>query len=117
MATDPGLTVGSFLMDAFQDFSILGIVIYPFFYGLVSLLVKAMLNWQRLSSLTKLITYSLAIQGPLWSIFDDTVFSGPLWVCAFAVIAIDLLTTFFTTRTRGNEKNETESRLYIEERG
>ena len=117
MATDPGLTVGSFLMDAFQDFSILGIVIYPLFYGLVSLLVKAMLNWQRFSSLTKLITYSLAIQGPLWSIFDDTVFSGPLWVCAFAVIAIDLLTTFFTTRTRGNEKNETESRLYIEERG
>ena len=101
MATDPGLTVGSFVMDAYQDFSILGIVIYPLFYGLVSLFVKAMLSWRRLSTLTKLVVYSLAIQGPLWSIFDDTVFSGPLWVCAFAMIAIDLLTSFLTNKARG----------------
>lgn len=115
MAIDPGLTVGSFLMDALQDFSILGIVIYPFFYGLVSLLVKSMLNWKRLSSLTKLIVYSLAIQGPLWSIFDNTVFSGPLWVCAFAVLAIDLLTTFLTKKNRSIENNGVENRMYIEE--
>ncbi len=116
MATDPGLTVGSFLMNAYQDFSIFGAVIYPVFYGLVSLLVKAMLSWRRLSSLTKLVVYSLAIQGPLWSIFDNTVFSGPLWVCAFAMIAIDLLTSFFTNKTRFAAETPTDDRLYLEER-
>lgn len=117
MAIDPGLTVGSFVMDAYQDFSILGIVIYPLFYGLVSLLVKDMLSWQRLSTLTKLVVYSLAIQGPLWSIFDDTVFSGPLWVCAFAMIAIDLLTSFLTIKARGGAAEKAGANgLYLEGR-
>lgn len=116
MATDPGLTVGSFLMNAYQDFSIFGVVIYPAFYGLVSLLVKAMLSWRRLSSLTKLVVYSLAIQGPLWSIFDNTVFSGPLWVCAFAMIVIDLLTSFFTSKARFVAETSTGNRLYLEDR-
>lgn len=96
MESTVGLTVGSFLIDAYQDFSYFGVLIYPLFYGLVSVLAKRLLSWKRLMSLTKLIVYALAIQGPLWSIFDNTVFSGPLWVCAFVMIAIDLASSFFT---------------------
>lgn len=113
MATDPGLTVGSFILDAYQDFSFLGIVIYPTFYGLVSVLVKRMLAWQRLSSLTKLIVYALLIQGPLWSIFDNTVFSGPLWVCAFVMVAIDLATSFLTDKKRATPTERSGDRLYL----
>lgn len=116
MATDPGLTVGSFILDAYQDFSFLGVIIYPVFYGLVSFLAKAMLSWQRLSSLTKLVVYSLAIQCPLWSIFDNTVFSGPLWVCAFVMILIDLLTSFFTDKRKPAVKMPTASKVYLEGR-
>lgn len=116
MATDPGLTVGSFLIDAYQDFSFLGIAVYPAFYGLVSIVVKKMLSWKKLSSLTKLVIFALAIQEPLWSIFDNTVFSGPLWVCAFAMIAIDLFTTFMTNDTRIEVGDSSHNGMYLEER-
>ena len=75
-----------------------------------------MLSWNKLSSLTKLVIFALAIQEPLWSIFDDTVFSGPLWVCAFAAIAIDLFTTFITNGVKIATGGSSRSGSYLEGR-
>lgn len=93
-----GLTVGSFLLDALQDFSYLGIVLYPLAYGLMTTLFKAMLRTQWLSSFTKVIVYTLVFQETLWSIFDDTVLFGPVLVCAVFFVVMDALTTFLTAQ-------------------
>lgn len=86
-----GLNVGSFIMDAIQDFSYFGIVIYSLAFGVVSVVLKRILKSERLSTYTKLIVYPLIVQEALWSIFDNMVISGPLWVCAILFMMADLI--------------------------
>lgn len=93
-----GLTVGTFLLDALQDFSYLGVVLYPLMYGVMTILFKTILRTQRLSSFTKVITYALVFQETLWSIFDNTVLFGPVLVCVAVFVAIDLFATFIASK-------------------
>ena len=109
-----GLTVGSFLMDAIQDFSYFGIIIYPFAYGLMSLFVKSILETSRLSPFTRTIAYALIYQEALWSIFDDTVLFGPILACAAFFLVIDLLATLFTPKRANLSVPNTDSRAFLE---
>ncbi len=86
-----GLTVGTFLLDALQDFSYFGVVLYPLMYGVMTTLFKTMLRTRWLSSFTKVIAYSLVFQETLWSIFDNTVLFGPVLVCVAFFVAIDFV--------------------------
>jgi hypothetical protein len=90
--------VGTFLLDALQDFSYLGVVLYPLMYGVMTILFKTILRTQRLSSFTKVITYALVFQETLWSIFDNTVLFGPVLVCVAVFVAIDLFATFIASK-------------------
>lgn len=108
-----GLTVGSFLLDAIQDFSYFGILIYPLAYGFVALFFKWLLSRRIISPFTKVIVYALIFQDPLWSIFDNTVISGVLFVCAAFFIGTDLLTSLLTKR-RGLSKQTVESGVCLD---
>lgn len=113
LADGIGLTVGSFILDALQDFSYLGLFVYPIAFGVVSLVSKRMLSSSIISNYTKLIIYSLIIQEPLWSIFDNMVVSGPIWVCIAVFALIDVGTTFFTRRRYGSVYGERVSKVWI----
>lgn len=87
-----GLNVGTFILDALQDFWTLGIVIYLFAYVGVNALTKQIISSKKINPITKLIVYSLAFQGPLWSIFSNSVVFGPIWVCILIFMLVDFLT-------------------------
>lgn len=86
-----GLTVGSFIPDALQDFWIPGVFVYLIAYTCVAAFVKKIISSKRFNPITKLVVYPLAFQGPLWSIFDNSVVLGPIWVCIGVFLIVDLV--------------------------
>lgn len=88
-----GLTVGTFVLDALQDLGVVGVFVYVGMYLLVIKLIKLIIRVESIRPVTIVTLYSLLIQVPLWSVFDNSVFRGlaPIWVCCAIVVLAEVI--------------------------
>lgn len=84
-----GLNTLSFIGSAYQDFGIIGILVYLIFYDLIIVFVSRILK-SNLRPVSKILIYSLLMNCILWSVFTNSVFKlAVLWTNTIFIILID----------------------------
>ena len=76
-----GLNVGSFILDAYSDFGILGILMYMFWYNIVAFLTHKILCSKKIDNTSKAIIFPVIVQIAIWSVFSNSLFQiAGIWI-------------------------------------
>lgn len=91
-----GLTVMTFITEAFQDFGYLGLLAYILVYMLIAAYaIRVLAHSSRFSSLGKILIYSNILSIILWSVFVNSLKLAVVILNVFVVIFIE---NFFTEK-------------------
>lgn len=85
-----GLNMGSFIMDAYQDLDIIGIIVYILCYDLIALFTHRIINSKKYLNISKALIVPLVFQTAIWSVFTSSVFNvSIIWICVVCVMMWD----------------------------
>ena len=85
-----GLNVGSFMLDAYADLNIIGILVYICMYDVIAFFIHKLMNSRKTLGISKSIMFPIIIQIAIWSVFSNSVFKiAGIWVDIFFVLIWD----------------------------
>lgn len=90
-----GLNVGSFILDAYSDFGILGILMYMLWYNIIAFLTHKIICSNKIDNTSKAIIFPIIVQIAIWSVFSNSLFQiAGIWVDILFVLVWNKATKY-----------------------